>query len=52
MHNKKKFMITCLALGLSFAIYTIGGVTVSSIFVAVAVAIILNIVIKDTDEVI
>ena len=52
MHNKKKFMITCLALGLSFATYTIGGVTVSSIFVAVAVAIILNIVIKDTDEVI
>ena len=52
LHNKKKFMIPCLALGLSFATYTIGGVTVSSIFVAVAVAIILNIVIKDTDEVI
>ena len=52
LENKKKFMITCLALGLSFISYSIGGVSISSIFVAVAVAIILNVVIKDTDEVI
>ena len=52
LENKKKFMITCLALGLSFISYSIGGVAISSIFVAVAVAIILNVVIKDTDEVI
>ena len=45
-------MITCLALGLSFVSYSIFGVSVSSIFVAIAVAIILNIVIKDTEEVI
>ena len=43
-------MITCLALGLSFVTYSILGVSVSSIFVAIAVAIILNIVIKDTEE--
>ena len=50
LNNKKKFMITCLALGLSFVSYSIFGVSVSSIFVAIAVAIILNIVIKDTEE--